>query len=759
MGSNDQLKNILVLDDDPDFRKLIVTVVGKRIDGVTLHEHDPIGDGVPDGKFDWSRFDVLLLDYYLCVHGVTGLDILQSNRKNENFPATIMLTGAGNEEVAVRAIKSGVYDYLRKEKLDKGELVQSIIDSHSKHKAEKERRNELTDQSHAFNKALFYQELEQKDRSGKRVLLIIELDNHQEFEEKHGVIIRDGIIRHIARQSFDIFKLGECNPSITRFSDISVALLIDNTGSLDTLKFNLEGLCKHLHKHPFKFDGKKLNASVSLGAIPLTKPDTSSENLLKHARIATVKAGIKEGNSYYIYEDSDWSVDSEPSKSDDIDNSVEEIEAASLPSPTEPEEEPQFDLDPEPTPETVSSKPQPKSEPKTEQIKEDEPYEKTVPELVVDNKPAEEPSSSTSDEVEPEPASEKLKPVPKKQPPPPKVEAKPKPKSIKEAAPSKAVNKKPSPKPIAPAASPEIKTQASEKPVSKTEKKPEPEIKDDAELAAMDLSQSAQSIKQAFDDKRAVQNFTPVISLLSDEDEQEYYFAKLQLLKSDGKFFSDEELNKEIKIPAFEKFIDRWMLRETISRITNKENNQYVFILNISGASLSDATFFNWIRKMLTGIESRAPGNQIILEMNRNQLEGIEKQASALISYMQKTHGFRFILSDETDVSKIQELVDVLHFDLVRTSYESMKLIHDTYVENPDYVENEDDGDEPKQEQISMLHVIGNKGANFMVDDVQDATNLTEAIAAGAHFASGIFIGEPMGQLDDTTNIESFEIV
>jgi DNA-binding response OmpR family regulator len=130
MTETRSLQRILIFDDDSDFRKLLLVRLGKMFPEVELEEYDPIARGVPELDFDWSRYDVLLLDYFLCIHGVTGLDILRKNRKNPLFPTTIMLTGAGNEEIAVRALKSGVSDYIRKETLNKEELRKSILNAY-----------------------------------------------------------------------------------------------------------------------------------------------------------------------------------------------------------------------------------------------------------------------------------------------------------------------------------------------------------------------------------------------------------------------------------------------------------------------------------------------------------------------------------------------------------------------------------------------------------------------------------------------------
>jgi DNA-binding response OmpR family regulator len=116
------LRNILIIDDDDDFRKLMLSWLTSQFQDIEVVEYDPLSQGVPYKNLDWSTFDVLLLDYDLQLGGVTGLDILQDCYDNLLFPTTIMLTGAGNEETKVRALQLGVADYLRKEQLTKEEI-------------------------------------------------------------------------------------------------------------------------------------------------------------------------------------------------------------------------------------------------------------------------------------------------------------------------------------------------------------------------------------------------------------------------------------------------------------------------------------------------------------------------------------------------------------------------------------------------------------------------------------------------------------
>ena len=142
-GEMPPLRRILVVDDDRDYRNLLLTFLRDAFPDAEVVELDPAVAGVPGQDFDWSRFDVLILDYNLQMRGITGLDILQANRNSHSFPATIMLTGAGDEDVAVRAFKSGVHDYLRKERLKKSLLRDTILQALRYHALQLERLNAL----------------------------------------------------------------------------------------------------------------------------------------------------------------------------------------------------------------------------------------------------------------------------------------------------------------------------------------------------------------------------------------------------------------------------------------------------------------------------------------------------------------------------------------------------------------------------------------------------------------------------------------
>ncbi len=75
---------------------------------------------------DRADFDCILLDHNL--PGDSGLELLQVLRRNERYRHTpiIMLTGWGNEAVAVTAMKKGATDYLSKRSVDEASFKRVI---------------------------------------------------------------------------------------------------------------------------------------------------------------------------------------------------------------------------------------------------------------------------------------------------------------------------------------------------------------------------------------------------------------------------------------------------------------------------------------------------------------------------------------------------------------------------------------------------------------------------------------------------------
>ncbi len=125
---------VLIIDDDEDLRTLLEHFIKEHWADAYVEQYDPVEHDMPDASFALGSFDVIILDYML--GRGDGLQWLQQFKRRSDCPSVLFLTGAGNEIIAVRAMKAGADDYQRKQELTRERLVDSlrglISDGHEK---------------------------------------------------------------------------------------------------------------------------------------------------------------------------------------------------------------------------------------------------------------------------------------------------------------------------------------------------------------------------------------------------------------------------------------------------------------------------------------------------------------------------------------------------------------------------------------------------------------------------------------------------
>ena len=115
---------ILLIDDDEDLRNLLSRYIRGQWPDAQIDAYDPLERSMPDESFPLGSYDVLVLDYML--GRGDGLEWLKVLKQRADCPKVLFLTGAGNEIIAVRAMKAGADDYQRKQELTRDRLISSI---------------------------------------------------------------------------------------------------------------------------------------------------------------------------------------------------------------------------------------------------------------------------------------------------------------------------------------------------------------------------------------------------------------------------------------------------------------------------------------------------------------------------------------------------------------------------------------------------------------------------------------------------------
>ena len=115
---------VLIIDDDEDLRNILAHHLKQEWPDLQVEKFDPLERDMPDASFPLGAYDLVILDYML--GRGDGLEWLQQFKKRADCPPVLFLTGAGNEVIAVRAMKAGADDYQRKQELTRDKLVIAV---------------------------------------------------------------------------------------------------------------------------------------------------------------------------------------------------------------------------------------------------------------------------------------------------------------------------------------------------------------------------------------------------------------------------------------------------------------------------------------------------------------------------------------------------------------------------------------------------------------------------------------------------------
>lgn len=100
------LKNILVVDDEPEVLRSLCYLLGDYFNIFTA-----ISGSETEKYFD-KELDLAILDYRLPDR--TGIEVLKEIKQAKPSIPVIMLTGYGDEDVAIKALRYGARDYVKK---------------------------------------------------------------------------------------------------------------------------------------------------------------------------------------------------------------------------------------------------------------------------------------------------------------------------------------------------------------------------------------------------------------------------------------------------------------------------------------------------------------------------------------------------------------------------------------------------------------------------------------------------------------------
>ena len=134
-----QILNVIYVEPnqaDIDFTKKHLKRYAPYIKLSVCYNADELFGLLQDQGDDKEHYDILLTDYRL--PGISGLEIVKTIRQIKRIPlAIVMVTGQGDEEIAIQALRLGVDEYLVKRPNYLFRLPSTLMSAYQRHELEK----------------------------------------------------------------------------------------------------------------------------------------------------------------------------------------------------------------------------------------------------------------------------------------------------------------------------------------------------------------------------------------------------------------------------------------------------------------------------------------------------------------------------------------------------------------------------------------------------------------------------------------------
>jgi two-component system cell cycle response regulator len=275
---------VLIIEDNPDHAELA---------RLTLEPQFEV-DWVNSGENGWQYLAalspddypaVILLDYSL--PAADGLSLLERIKKEKGDIPVIMVTGRGDERIAVEAMKAGAYDYVIKEgnyllqlpsALFKAIKQNETVKEKVRLERELERLTIIDDLTGLFNRRYFYRKLEEEmtrasRQKGKLVLILMDLDYFKDYNDKFGHLAGDKALKKVG--SIIMHSIRDMVDSGCRYGGDEFAIILPGTEK-DHVSIVAERIREAIREE------KMGNLDISAGIVEFDY-EMGAENLIKSA--------------------------------------------------------------------------------------------------------------------------------------------------------------------------------------------------------------------------------------------------------------------------------------------------------------------------------------------------------------------------------------------------------------------------------------------------------------------------------------------
>lgn len=264
-----------------------------------------------------ETFEICLFDYSLGER--SGMDLLrEAIRRGCNVPI-ILMTGRGDSDVDLEAMRAGAADYLCKRDMNRDLLDRSIRYAIQHRRAEDRivRMAYYDNLTNLPNRALFHDRLKHALAHAERyevnsALLFIDLDDFKRINDTLAHRIGDFLLQGIADRLSRYIRTSD---TVARQKEFGVTNTVARLGGDEFTVFlteinSLENVSKvarrilNILSQPFELEGHEVFITASVGIAIYPNDGKDMDTLLKNADIAMYHAKEEGKNNFQFYKQS-----------------------------------------------------------------------------------------------------------------------------------------------------------------------------------------------------------------------------------------------------------------------------------------------------------------------------------------------------------------------------------------------------------------------------------------------------------------------
>jgi diguanylate cyclase (GGDEF)-like protein len=281
---------ILVVEDDEFFMNMVIRVISRM-----GHQAIGVKNGIEAIEiYKAGNYDLVIID--LNIPGKSGLEVIREIRTFDEDLQALIISGVASMDVAIDALREGVYDFLKKP-LDSLVVLEMAVKRALHDVMQKQLNKNLMEELHLlsttdpltglYNRRNLITELSEgieRAQQDKNTLFLVmfDVDQFKMINDQNGHLVGDQVLTRIS----DIFKsvLRKTDKAFRYGGDEFLIIMEDTSPEV------IEQVCARINAEVEKIEVKHGHVSMSMGVVQWEAAFNSFEELLVHADKAMYNA-------------------------------------------------------------------------------------------------------------------------------------------------------------------------------------------------------------------------------------------------------------------------------------------------------------------------------------------------------------------------------------------------------------------------------------------------------------------------------------